>query len=179
QRRARQLHRTGRDRHADPRSDLAAARRLHAGADPDGTEGNAGRSGGARLLAGERRVLVLDRRDVRHLRRAGGLLGRRSTSRDRDDRGTRAQLVGGEWRDGVSGETYEKRNPWRPSLVTGVFPAPGPRDARLAVEAANEAAPAWASFPAAQRGASRELADCGRRRARAVWRHQGIRLGPA
>jgi hypothetical protein len=23
--------------------------------------------------------------------------------------------VGGEWRDGRTGETYEKRNPWRPS----------------------------------------------------------------
>ena len=61
--------------------------------------------------------------------------------------------VGGEWRESVSGETYEKRNPWRPSLVTGVFVASGSEDARLAVEAANEAAPAWASLPAAQRGA--------------------------
>ena len=27
--------------------------------------------------------------------------------------------VGGEWRESASGETYEKRNPWRPSEVTG------------------------------------------------------------
>ena len=40
-------------------------------------------------------MLVLDRRDLRHLRRAGGLLGRRCAPRDRDDdRGTRAQLRG-------------------------------------------------------------------------------------
>ena len=29
-----------------------------------------------------------------------------------------ANYVGGEWRPAVSGETYEKRNPWRPAEVT-------------------------------------------------------------
>jgi aldehyde dehydrogenase (NAD+) len=61
--------------------------------------------------------------------------------------------VAGEWRDSVSGETYEKRNPWRPSEVTGVFPLSGADDARTAVDAAGEAFPAWAALPAAQRGA--------------------------
>ncbi|HXG76803.1 MAG TPA: aldehyde dehydrogenase family protein [Gaiellaceae bacterium] len=61
--------------------------------------------------------------------------------------------VGGEWREAASGETYEKRNPWRPSEVTGVFPASGAEDARAAVEAAHEAFPAWAGLPAAQRAA--------------------------
>ena len=61
--------------------------------------------------------------------------------------------VGGEWHSSVSGETYEKRNPWRPATVTGVFAASGADDARLAVEAAHEAAPNWAALPAAQRGA--------------------------
>jgi len=59
--------------------------------------------------------------------------------------------VGGEWRESASGETYEKRNPWRPSQVTGVYPASDAEDARAAIEAASEAFPAWASLPAAQR----------------------------
>ena len=29
-----------------------------------------------------------------------------------------ANFVGGEWLPSQSGETYEKRNPWRPSQVT-------------------------------------------------------------
>ena len=62
-------------------------------------------------------------------------------------------LVGGKWREAASGDTYEKRNPWRPSVVTGVFPASNADDARAAVEAAREAFPAWASLPAPQRAA--------------------------
>ena len=61
--------------------------------------------------------------------------------------------VGGEWRESASGESYEKRNPWRPSQVTGVYPASGAADARAAVEAATRAFPAWAALPAAQRAA--------------------------
>ena len=52
--------------------------------------------------------------------------------------------VGGEWRDARGGQTYEKRNPWRPSEVTGVYPASSAEDARAAIEAAGgtaEAAP--------------------------------------
>jgi alpha-ketoglutaric semialdehyde dehydrogenase len=60
--------------------------------------------------------------------------------------------VGGEWRESASGETYEKRNPWRPSEVTGVYPASDAEDARAAIEAAQSAFPAWAALPAAQRG---------------------------
>jgi aldehyde dehydrogenase (NAD+) len=61
--------------------------------------------------------------------------------------------VGGEWHEAASGETYEKRNPWRPSRVTGLYAASGAEDARAAVEAARAAFPAWAALPAAQRGA--------------------------
>ena len=61
--------------------------------------------------------------------------------------------VGGEWRETVSGETYEKHNPWRPSEVTGVYAASDAEDARLAVEAAHDAFPAWAALPAVQRAA--------------------------
>ena len=38
--------------------------------------------------------------------------------------------VGGEWRDAASDETYEKRSPWRPDEVTGVFQASGADDAQ-------------------------------------------------
>jgi aldehyde dehydrogenase (NAD+) len=66
---------------------------------------------------------------------------------------TASNYVGGEWRAAAGGETYEKRNPWRPSEVTGVFQASSAADARQAVEAAAAAAPAWASMPAASRAA--------------------------
>src|SRR5262245_65966954 len=61
--------------------------------------------------------------------------------------------VGGEWRDSASGQTYEKRNPWRPSVVTGVYAASDAADANAAVDAAAAAFPAWASLPAGQRAA--------------------------
>ena len=61
--------------------------------------------------------------------------------------------VGGEWRDSLSGETYEKRNPWRPAEVTGVYPASTAEDARAAVDAAQAAFPGWAGLPAGQRAA--------------------------
>jgi aldehyde dehydrogenase (NAD+) len=61
--------------------------------------------------------------------------------------------VAGEWRDSAGGETYEKRSPWRPSVVTGEYPASTADDARAAVDAAREAFPLWAALPAAQRAA--------------------------
>ena len=61
--------------------------------------------------------------------------------------------VSGEWHSAGSGETYEKRNPWRPSEVTGVFQASGADDARAAVAAAAEALPGWAALPAPSRAA--------------------------
>jgi aldehyde dehydrogenase (NAD+) len=61
--------------------------------------------------------------------------------------------VAGDWRSATSDETYEKRNPWRPSEITGVFQASGVEDAREAVAAAAAALPAWARLPAPARGA--------------------------
>jgi acyl-CoA reductase-like NAD-dependent aldehyde dehydrogenase len=61
--------------------------------------------------------------------------------------------VGGEWRESASGENYEKRSPWRPSRVTGVYPASDAADGRTAVEAAGRAFPAWAALPTPQRAA--------------------------
>jgi len=59
--------------------------------------------------------------------------------------------IAGEWRESVAGETYEKRSPWRPSIVTGVYPSSSADDARAAVAAAKDAFPAWSALPAAQR----------------------------
>jgi aldehyde dehydrogenase (NAD+) len=59
--------------------------------------------------------------------------------------------VGGEWRESASGETYEKRNPWRPSVVTGSYAASSADDATAAIEVARDAFPAWAGLPAGQR----------------------------
>ncbi|MBA2641490.1 MAG: aldehyde dehydrogenase family protein [Actinobacteria bacterium] len=61
--------------------------------------------------------------------------------------------VGGEWRDSAGGETYEKHNPWRPSQVTGIYPASDAEDAHAAIEAAQDAFPAWSSLPASARAA--------------------------
>ena len=36
-----------------------------------------------------------------------------------------ANFVGGEWQPSVSGNTYEKRGPWRPAETVGEFPASG------------------------------------------------------
>ena len=61
--------------------------------------------------------------------------------------------VAGEWRESASGETYEKRNPWRPGEVTGVYPSSDAADANAAVAAAREAYPGWAALPGGQRAA--------------------------
>jgi aldehyde dehydrogenase (NAD+) len=61
--------------------------------------------------------------------------------------------VGGEWRAADAGETYEKLDPWRPSVVTGVYQASSAADADAAVAAAAAAFPAWAALPAPSRAA--------------------------
>ncbi len=66
---------------------------------------------------------------------------------------TLGNYVGGEWRPSLSGETYDKHSPWRPSEVTGTYPASGAADAQAAVEAAEAAFPGWAGLPAAARAA--------------------------
>ena len=62
-------------------------------------------------------------------------------------------LIGGEWREARAGRTYEKRNPWRPDEVVGIHAAAAAEDAADAVSAAQEALPAWARLPAAERAA--------------------------
>ena len=66
---------------------------------------------------------------------------------------TLGNYVGGEWRPSLSGETYDKHNPWRPSEVTGTYPASGAADAQAAADAAHGAFPAWAGLPAPARAA--------------------------
>jgi alpha-ketoglutaric semialdehyde dehydrogenase len=61
--------------------------------------------------------------------------------------------IGGAWQQAVSGATYEKHNPWRPSEVTGTFAASDADDAVAAIAAAEAAFPGWAGLPAAQRAA--------------------------
>ncbi|MGH3018096.1 MAG: aldehyde dehydrogenase family protein [Gaiellaceae bacterium] len=63
-----------------------------------------------------------------------------------------ANFVGGAWVESLSGETYEKRGPWRPSEPIGSFPSSGEADVDRAVRAARDAVGAWAAMPAAQRG---------------------------
>ncbi len=62
-------------------------------------------------------------------------------------------FVGGAWQDAAEGATYEKRSPWQPSRVTGIFQASSAEDARAAVEAAQAAFPGWAATPAPGRAA--------------------------
>jgi alpha-ketoglutaric semialdehyde dehydrogenase len=86
--------------------------------------------------------------------------------------------VAGEWRETASGETYDKRNPWRPSEVVGVYPASDADDARAAIDAAREAFPAWAAFPAGQRAAYfGKAADAIEARAEQVARDMTAEMG--
>lgn len=64
-----------------------------------------------------------------------------------------ANFVEGEWRASVSGNTYEKGNPWRPGEPIGDFPASGEADVNAAVDAAAAAFPEWSGRPGAQRAA--------------------------
>jgi aldehyde dehydrogenase (NAD+) len=64
-----------------------------------------------------------------------------------------ANFVGGEWLPSTTGETYEKRNPARPSETIGEFPASGAEDVEAAVAAAAAAFPAWSALPMAGRAA--------------------------
>lgn len=64
-----------------------------------------------------------------------------------------ANFIAGQWRPTVSGRTYEKRNPFRPSDVIGTFPSSDWRDIDAAVDAATEALKSWSRMTGQQRGA--------------------------
>src|SRR5580765_7495748 len=89
-----------------------------------------------------------------------------------------ANFIGGEWRPSVSGRTYEKRGPWRPSEVIGEFPASGEEDVNAAVAAALTAFPEWARMPAAKRGAIlNKAADIVETRAERIAQDMTLEMG--
>src|SRR5438874_8578239 len=61
--------------------------------------------------------------------------------------------VAGEWRPAVSGDTYEKRNPMRPSEVVATVASSNEQDVAAAVAAADAAFADWAALPLAKRAA--------------------------
>ena len=65
---------------------------------------------------------------------------------------TARNFVGGTWSEACRARRYEKRNPWRPSEVTGVFAASTAADARGAVEAAACRFPGLGGAPRAGAG---------------------------
>jgi acyl-CoA reductase-like NAD-dependent aldehyde dehydrogenase len=89
-----------------------------------------------------------------------------------------ANFVGGEWRPAVSGDTYEKRNPWRPSEPIGEFPASAEADVEAAVEAAAAAFEEWAGLPAVRRGAIlNKAADAIEARAEQIAQDMTLEMG--
>jgi aldehyde dehydrogenase (NAD+) len=71
---------------------------------------------------------------------------------------TPVNYVGGEWRPSVTGDTYTKTSPMRPSEAVGEFVSSSAEDADAAVAAAQGAFADWAALPLARRGAYLEAA---------------------
>jgi alpha-ketoglutaric semialdehyde dehydrogenase len=89
-----------------------------------------------------------------------------------------ANFIGGEWRPSVSGRTYEKHGPWRPSEVIGELPASDEEDVNAAVAAALAAFPEWAGLPAAKRGAIlNKAADIVEARAEQIAQDMTLEMG--
>jgi aldehyde dehydrogenase (NAD+) len=89
-----------------------------------------------------------------------------------------ANFVAGEWRQSVSGRTFEKHSPWRPSETIGEFPASGADDVDAAVDAASAAFPEWSRHPAAQRGAVlTAAADAVERRVEQIAQDMTLEMG--
>ena len=89
-----------------------------------------------------------------------------------------ANFVGGEWRDSVSGRTYSKHGPWRPSESIGDFPASDADDVAAAVEAAANAFRDWSRKPAAGRGeVLRMAADAVDRRVEQIAQDMTLEMG--
>src|SRR6188474_2903488 len=65
---------------------------------------------------------------------------------------TFGHFIAGEWCDGVSGETFESRNPADTRDVIGRFQAGSPADVAMAIKAAETAWPMWRRTPAPKRG---------------------------
>ena len=61
-------------------------------------------------------------------------------------------LINGVWKDSISGNTFENRNPakWKEDLI-GIFPSSGKEDVLEAVAAAKAAFENWRLIPAPMR----------------------------
>jgi acyl-CoA reductase-like NAD-dependent aldehyde dehydrogenase len=68
------------------------------------------------------------------------------------DTKTYRNLIGGEWLETGSGETFEDRNPANPNDVVGRFPKANLDDTRTAISTARHALPGWVNTPAPARG---------------------------
>lgn len=89
-----------------------------------------------------------------------------------------ANFVGGAWRESISGNTYEKRGPWRPAETVGEFPASGEADVDAAVEAAAAAFPEWSRRPGAQRASIlTAAADAVERRVEQIAQDMTLEMG--
>jgi aldehyde dehydrogenase (NAD+) len=64
-----------------------------------------------------------------------------------------ANFIDGTWCPSESGETFDVHDPANPETVVGTFPASTAVDVRAAIDAATDAADAWGTTPAPQRGA--------------------------
>jgi acyl-CoA reductase-like NAD-dependent aldehyde dehydrogenase len=71
---------------------------------------------------------------------------------DAPSRPAGVNYVAGEWRAAASGDTYEKRNPMRPTEVVATVASSSEQDVDAAVGAADEAFAGWATLPLAKRG---------------------------
>src|SRR3984885_6695872 len=60
-------------------------------------------------------------------------------------------LIGGEWRPSVAGQTFQNINPADHSDVVGIFPSSNSEDVALAVAAAKKAFVTWRLVPAPKR----------------------------
>jgi aldehyde dehydrogenase (NAD+) len=65
---------------------------------------------------------------------------------------TWGNYIGGRWTPGLSGRTFENRNPADTRDLVGTFAESGPEDAKRAVAAARDAFPRWRALPAPKRG---------------------------
>jgi aldehyde dehydrogenase (NAD+) len=61
-------------------------------------------------------------------------------------------FIGGEWREGAAGETFDDTNPAHEREVVARFQRSTPADVASAIAAAEAALPAWRALPAPERG---------------------------
>jgi aldehyde dehydrogenase (NAD+) len=93
-------------------------------------------------------------------------------------------FIAGAWVEGVSGRTFESRNPADGRDVIGRFQAGTPADVAMAVKAAEMAFPAWRATPAPKRGEilyrfGQLLAENKERVSQALTREMGKVIGEA